>query len=175
MPSQAPLNLSFSIAQVANDWISFRKTGRYRITAQTSRLSFVDNSKDSESVFFPKSIPMRSNTIEIEILPADEDWANTQLKKAIDSLSRGAKTAGHFIDTQLEKETVAAARVLRFLETRDAALAMVRFFDSGPYVAMRLSLNLKKGLNLLKSRLRRTGWKRLHNCRLLATSDRLQD
>jgi hypothetical protein len=32
---------------------------------------------------------------------------------------------------QCQEEIIAAARVLRFLNTRDAALAMVRFFDHG--------------------------------------------
>jgi hypothetical protein len=134
-PRQMPLDSSFSIERVANDWISFRKPGRYRIKAQTWRLSLVDKSKDSQQALFPKPLPMQSNTIEIEIVLADEDWAKTQLDKAVASLSLGVPipTVGHIVDVQRERDAVAAARVLRFLETRDAALVMVRFFDSGLY------------------------------------------
>jgi hypothetical protein len=76
-----------AIEQVVNDWISFRKPGRYRITAQTQRLSLVDSSKDPAQVFLPQPLPMQSNTVEIEIIPAEDNWANNQLQKAVASLS----------------------------------------------------------------------------------------
>jgi hypothetical protein len=135
-PRQMPLNASpISIEQIVNDWISFRKPGRYEITAQTWRLSLVDNSEDSARVFFPKPLPMQSNTIEIEIVPAEDAWANTQLQQAVASLNHGVSPpiVGQPIDTQRQNDVVTAARVLRFLETRDAALALVRFFDRSPY------------------------------------------
>lgn len=124
------------IEEVINDWISFRKAGWYQITARTFRLRLVDNSNNSEWVIFPESIPLKSNTIEIEIVPTPEDWAKAQLQRAVSSLTSVPMPS----DVQNEQEVAAAARVLRYLETQDAALAMVRFFDRGP-TAMQLEIS----------------------------------
>jgi len=137
-PRKAPLTSNPTcIDQAVNDWISFRKPGTYRVTANSSRLSLIDRSGESDRDLFPKPIAIQSNPITIEIVQAEEVWANRQLQQAVALLSQGLPepALGRVIDVQREKDVLAAARVLRFLDTKGAALAMVRFFDSGLYIA----------------------------------------
>jgi len=126
------------VEQLVNEWISFRKPGHYRISAQTKRLSLSDRSPTSVPVFMPTPIPIRSNTIEIEVVAPEPGWADAQLQEAVASLSGSdvpRPAGGQVTDLRRDQRVVEAARVLRFLETRDAALALVRFFDRGLQMA----------------------------------------
>lgn len=135
LPRLAPVTTSpVIVEQVVNDWISFRRVGHYRISAQTQRVSLVDRSQDLVKTLMPKPLPLQSNTIEIEVVAAEDGWADTQLQRAVALLSRetGSPGVGRTVDIRREQEIADAARVLRFLDTRDAALALVRFFEQGP-------------------------------------------
>ncbi len=113
--SERPLgNESVTVDRDANDWISFRKPGRYRIVAETSRVTRGG----------PNRVKLRSNVVEIEIVPPEPGWAEAQIAGAAAVLDAGPSTP--------EKQLVHAARTLRFLETREVADAMARLFTQGP-------------------------------------------
>jgi hypothetical protein len=99
-----------------NEWISFRTPGRYRVTATTRQVS----------------IPLQSNTIEIEIEAAESGWAEAKLQEAVAILNNG-------------QPTLQAARTLRFLNTESAAPRLVEFFTklhSQVYVGQQLQYGL---------------------------------
>lgn len=127
-----------SVERQVNEWLSFRKPGRYRITAETTRVRRSD----------PASRPLRlrSNALEIEIVPPEAGWADRQLASAVAVLERGdppPPVISQVHDPAPEAQLRRAARILRFLETREAAHALVRFFEHGPAAAQQ---ELRAGL-----------------------------
>jgi hypothetical protein len=100
----------------ANDWISFRKPGRYRIVAETSRANLGPGP--------PNPVKLRTNAVDIEIVPPEPGWVEKQISDSVAVL--GAEPPAP------DNELIHAARTLRFLETREAAEAMARFFGQGP-------------------------------------------
>ncbi len=95
-----------------NEFLSFRRPGRYNIRATTKRVraGAVDG----------KVVPLESNALEIEIVAAEAAWAAEQARAA------AAVLEARSTDTP---ETIRAARTLRFLETPEAARLLVRFFS----------------------------------------------
>ena len=74
-PPPAPTAINDSDVAVSlfvNEWISFRQPGRYRVTAETTRLVTMAQSESR--------LPMTSSMR--EITPADAAWAEAQLKQA---------------------------------------------------------------------------------------------
>jgi len=114
------------IERLLNEWLSFRNAGRYRITAKTTRL------RGAESPSTP--IPLQSNAIEIELISPEIGWGDAQLKDAVAVLERGESDfRKYYSRAQPEEEKIInAGRVLRFLHTRGAALALVRLFEKAP-------------------------------------------
>jgi hypothetical protein len=105
-----------TVPGIVNDWISFRRSGRYRLKAESERL-FVQDQQD-------KRTPLQSNSIEIEIVPAEPEWQKQELDHAmavLESAARGHGSAGR--DSALR-----AARTLRYLETRQAVAPLARFY-----------------------------------------------
>jgi hypothetical protein len=101
-----------------NEWISFRTPGRYRVTATTRQIS----------------IPVQSNTIEIEIVAPEPGWAEARLQEAVAILNSGQA-----------KPNLQAARTLRFLNTESAAARLVEFFTklhSEVYVGQQLEYGM---------------------------------
>ena len=102
---------------IVNDWVSFRRPGRYRVTAESERL-FVQNPVTGR-------VLLRSNPIDIEILPADPEWRKKQLDDAVavlDTAARRGASGGH------DAAVLQAARTLRYLETPEAVAPLVRFY-----------------------------------------------
>jgi hypothetical protein len=114
-PTFEPIAIYGSPATVLltlNDWVAFRKPGHYRITLETDRAV-------TGSPF--KLVTLRSNAIEIDEVDPEPGWAEAQLSRASDLVSNSRP--------DYEND---GARILRFLGTRQAADAMVRFHLYGP-------------------------------------------
>jgi hypothetical protein len=109
--------------RILNEWVEFRQTGRYRISATTTHQ--IVNVVTSTAPRFT------SNSIEIEIVAPEAGWASRQTQESIAIL----KTSSN-VD-----EIVKAGRTLRFLETLDAVPALVEYFDKS-----RAGDELKQGL-----------------------------
>ena len=125
-----------------NEWLSIRKPGHYRITAETTRVVPVTQ---------PQSpVTLRSNTLEIDVAAPEAGWAEAQLRKAIATLEISdppQPTVGQSFDPRVREahndDERAAARTLRFLETPEAVPALVRFYQHGPdYAQSELSAGL---------------------------------
>lgn len=125
-----------TVGLAVNEWLSIRKPGRYRITAETTRVVALAAQQ--------RPLPLKSNSIEIEVVAAEPGWAEAQLKQAVATLEipdpppaapgvgLGINTLGRRVHDQNADE---AARTLRFLETADAVAPLVRFFAKGPAAA----------------------------------------
>ncbi len=93
-----------------NEWISFRRPGHYRVLVESTRLN--------------GGARVQSNVLELEIVEATPEWQAQMLKQAVAVFEHAS---GGDLET--------AARTLRYLETPDAARAMVRFLGQGFYEA----------------------------------------
>jgi hypothetical protein len=107
-------------AGIVNDWISFRKPGTYRIRAESARVYRGEQA--------PERIRLVSNAIEIEIVAPEAGWRERQLKAAVAVL----ESARSQTTSENHEAIRRAARILRFLETREAVPHLVRFFEQGP-------------------------------------------
>jgi hypothetical protein len=136
-PAPKPLSEQPVIVDLTlNEWLSIRKPGRYQVTVETNRVVF---SADQAT-----AIPLRSNTVDINVYLPEPGWATKQLKEAVSVLELGdlprpgieqPYDPGKY-ETHNEN-AIRAAQTLRFLETPEAARAIVRFFEQGPDSAQR--------------------------------------
>ncbi|HOE11663.1 MAG TPA: hypothetical protein PLQ35_14505 [bacterium] len=94
-----PWSIEFEI----NEWIRFEKPGTFQIYVISDRV-WNQNDKGRNGHTITK-LPVTSNIIEFEILPFDREWAEKTLQEAVQKNS---------------------ARVLRFLDTEQAAEEMIK-------------------------------------------------
>ena len=104
----------------ANEWIAIREPGHHRIAVETRRAAPWHERSKPEA-----PITLRSNAIEIDAVTPEPGWAEGVIKRALDVISQITPTRSPFGDQE-------AARALRFLGTREAAQALVRFHLNGP-------------------------------------------
>jgi hypothetical protein len=126
------------VSRQLNESISFRSPGRYRISARTTRLTTADQSA--------RTVPLQSNSIEIEVVAPEPGWAAAQLRDAVATLAAWGPAPpkiGQIVDPRIEEAVARAARVLRFLEVREAVQPLARFFEHGPQNAQQ---DLRAGL-----------------------------
>ena len=133
-PRPSPLTAPISIPLQLNEWLCIRKAGHYRITADTTRVA---------SVAQPgQTVPLRSNTIEIDVVAPEDGWTDAQLQQAVTVLQipdPPAPVVGQVENlsdrVSRDADVPRAAQTLRFLETKEAARALARFFEQGPRAA----------------------------------------
>jgi hypothetical protein len=134
-PEPAPINgTPVTVDLYLNEWIAFRKPGRYQVSLETTRLVPISQPNTR--------LPMKSVPLEIEILPADPAWQAAELKRASavldipDTRPRVGQRGPSFQEMETGRlNAEAAARSLRFLETPEAARALVRYVVHGPMYA----------------------------------------
>ena len=135
LPRPTPLTVvPVTVGLQVNEWLSIRAPGHYRITADTTRV--VTTAGPSTPV------PLRSNSIEIDVVAPEAGWAAAQLQQASAVLQIGDPPMPRVGQTQIrgvreanEADAVRAARTLCFLETPEAAQALARFYEHGPQAA----------------------------------------
>ncbi|MBV9744615.1 MAG: hypothetical protein JO099_12720 [Acidobacteriia bacterium] len=115
-PPPLPVGAAVVVRVQLNEWVSIRQPGRYRVTAETSRVIIAGQPAST--------LTLRSNTVEIDVVPPEAGWAAAQFEQAVAVLER--------TDLRQSNEPERATRILRFLETREAAGALARFFEDGP-------------------------------------------
>jgi hypothetical protein len=131
VPSAIPLGLQPVVIRMRlNEWLSIRKPGRYRITVETQCV----NRKDQPA----KPVQLRSNTIELDVVAPELGWAETQIQRAIQTRSLSSR-----IDAPPDPNPPLGApgpSTLRFLETGEAALALVHFLPTTQDIELEVGL-----------------------------------
>lgn len=102
----------YVIAQDLNEFIRFDRPGKYRLYVTNNRIGKLDPQSRHR---ITEQFKATSNTIEIEILPADRNWQKQKLQEAV-AIVDGGK--------QVDRRP--GCRVLRFLNSEDAEAAMIR-------------------------------------------------
>jgi hypothetical protein len=103
--SAQPVNIKVTL----NEAVRFDRPGSYRLRATSTRVS--DTSVTTGGM--GKGVAVNSNQIELEILPAEPDWQQRELRRIVQSLSQPQHT----------NEPLTA---LRFLGTEEAARELAR-------------------------------------------------
>jgi hypothetical protein len=114
-PARHPLTMNLEL----NEWRSL-PPGSYRLTIVGNRLSL--GNEDDATNWSNPNIPLRSNTVEFEVQPADPDWQASQLARVTGVLN--SKDA-----SKEDKEH--AARVLRFLGSEASTRELAHRYASG--------------------------------------------
>ncbi len=113
-PARHPLAMDLEL----NEWKSL-PPGSYRLTIIGNRLSL---GKERDTTTWQNTnIPLRSNTVEFEVAPADPDWQASQLRSAtriLDSPDASQEDKKH------------AARVLRFLGSEGSTRELARRYGA---------------------------------------------
>ncbi|MEZ5318908.1 MAG: hypothetical protein R2752_16025 [Vicinamibacterales bacterium] len=97
------------IRATLNDWIRFRRPGRYILTVSSSRLHRYTRG-------FPSQMLVAAPLM-LEIVPASTDWAAGEVSRALRLLAAGT-----------EAERLTGAAILRYLGTPAAAQALLDHF-----------------------------------------------
>ncbi len=97
-----------------NEWLRFDHAGRYRVSALFH----------AGAVLRP-DVAVKSNEIEIEIVPADTEWLAEQLRQAVAVLEA---PAGH--DQQASATRASATHALRYLDTRESLREAARLLGT---------------------------------------------
>ncbi len=119
----------FSFERVLNEWVRFRRPGKYRIAILSRRVSRVDPTK---SDYYIQTHPggdrveLVSNILTIEIVPAPAAWVKQQIADAVRILDGRVDPS-----EKTRTDRLRAGQTLRFLESPEAALALVRHLGSG--------------------------------------------
>jgi hypothetical protein len=121
--SGMPLPLSekpFSFERILNEWVRFRKPGTYRVYVLSHRVSQSDEGARGTP------IELASNILTIDVRTAPALWVKDQIAAATGILDAPAASGD---DTT--KERVRAGRLLRFLDTPEAAAALAKHLGAG--------------------------------------------
>lgn len=116
-----PVSLSekpYTVEKVLNEWVRFRKPGRYRIAVLSRRVAPINN-----PITRPELV---SNILTLHILPAPAAWVKEQLRHAVRILDDPADPS-----ERTQQQRLHAARTLRFLESPEAAIQLARHLGSG--------------------------------------------
>jgi len=101
----------YIVTQTLNDFVRFDRPGKYRLYITNDRVGKLDANQDYGVT---ERFKVRSNTIELEILPATREWQQQRLREAI------------AIIDGLRSDRRVGCRALRFLNTPDAEAEMIR-------------------------------------------------
>jgi hypothetical protein len=114
-PARQPLTMDLEL----NEWLSL-PPGSYRLTVIGNRLAL---GKEGGPITWRNAIiPLRSDTVEFEVQPADPDWQAAQLAGAIRVLD---------LPDASDADKKHAARVLRFLGSEASTRELARRYGSG--------------------------------------------
>jgi hypothetical protein len=117
--SKTPRKLSFDL----NSWLRITSPGRYGITAESHR---VTRFADPELRVALQHVPLKSNQVEITIVPADPEWVSGELRNIRETLDSSGG----------ESDRISAVRRLSYLGTPDSTAEMAARFvasDAGTY------------------------------------------
>ncbi|PYP91307.1 MAG: hypothetical protein DMG65_08005 [Candidatus Angelobacter sp. Gp1-AA117] len=106
----------FTMTLELNEWASL-SPGTYHLYIENGRVTEVVSHKTSRSGT-SRTVRLQSNSVDFQVIAADSQWQSEQLAAALKRL-----------DSTPEDEAKHAARVLRFLNSEDAAREMAQRFS----------------------------------------------
>jgi hypothetical protein len=121
--SGGPLTLSekpVSFERVLNEWVRFRKPGTYRVYVLSHRVKRAGEGARGTP------IELASNILTIDVRPAPALWVKDQIAAATSILD-----APDAIGDDAAKDRVRAGRILRFLDTPEAAAELAKHLGAG--------------------------------------------
>lgn len=131
--SGGPVVLSekpFAFERALNEWVRFRKPGQYRVYIVSRRVSQIEDPGRSDNNLrlytAGKQVEVVSNVLTLEIRPPPATWVNEQIAAAKKILDAPPEP-----NDQTAKEGLRAMRVLRFLDSPEAAAELVRRLTAG--------------------------------------------
>ena len=120
----------FSFERLLNEWVRFRKPGKYRVAILSRRVIEVDPAK---SEYYQQTHPgegarleLVSNILTLNIVPAPAAWVKQQIADAVKVLDDPTDPGD-----QTRQRRLRAGSTLRFLDTPEAALELARHLGSG--------------------------------------------
>jgi len=121
--------IPFTVEAELNEWRA-PVPGHYRLYVVSNRVSRAADARDKTNYQY-LGIALRSNVVEFDVKPADTAWEHEQAQKALETLTSvgmpNASAQAAFPQTTRDDQRH-AARVLRFLRTKEAAEQMARLF-----------------------------------------------
>ncbi len=108
----------FTFERLLNEWVRFRRPGRYRVAVLSRRVA--------EAQSRGPRLELVSNILTLDIVPAPAAWVKQQIAEAVKVLDAPAYT-----DEETRQRRLRAGSTLRFLESPEAALELVRHLGSG--------------------------------------------
>jgi len=111
---------SFIIEIDLNEWVRFEQPGIYTVQVYSGRIS----DKRSHRKGKEKPVTIKSNSITLQIVPAEKEW---QQKKLAEIAATLANTPIHESDSDSSPRYQAASD-LRFLDTEEAVDLMTRYY-----------------------------------------------
>jgi len=106
-----------AVDEELNEWVRL-PAGHYSLYAVSGRISRLQ--EKGESSLGHMVVPVRSNPIEFDVQPADEAWQNRQLHDAMAILANYSQP----------EHAKRAARILRYLGTRESIQPLIEFADA---------------------------------------------
>ena len=120
----------FSFERVLNEWVRFRKPGKYRIAILSRRVIEVDPTK---SDYYLQTHPgegarveLVSNILTIDIVPAPAAWVKQQIADAVKVLDDPTDSGD-----ETRQRRLRAGSTLRFLDSPVAAIELARHLGPG--------------------------------------------
>jgi hypothetical protein len=114
-------NAPFSVERVLNEWVRFRGPGVYRAYIVSHRVWPAAEGPNGPRRGSPTTLVLTSNVLTLEIEPAPAEWTLKQLAAAVRVLDGPATNRGDVLASRTH-----AGRILRFLETPEAAAELVK-------------------------------------------------
>lgn len=160
--SGGPVILSerpFAFERVLNEWVRFRQPGEFRVYVVSRRVSQIEDPghPDGHPAWYArgKAVELVSNVLTLKIVPAPPAWVTEQITAAKKVLDAPAAPNG-----EAAKQRLSAVRVLRFLDSPEAAEELVRRLTEGQdvdsfaaYMGVLASPYRKQLLPLMEQRL----------------------
>jgi hypothetical protein len=109
-------NDSQIVREELNEWVALDQPGHYEVSVTSRRVSRRTGAKS-------EPLELKSNTLEFEVIAADETWMQQELSSAITMLKMGTST---------REEKNAALRTLRFLDSPGSVKELVRLLGTDP-------------------------------------------
>ncbi len=113
--------------KLLNEWIRFRKPGKYRIAIVSHRVVQIADPAKAEQISVPGArVDLVSNILKLDIIPAPADWMKQQIAASVKILDAPVDP-----NEEARERRLVAGQTLRFLDSPEAAIELAKRLGSG--------------------------------------------